>query len=60
MKRVSRIRELKRLSKFPLGDDCYGWHKYYVEVFNKTGRSQAEHLAVWYLLLHFMHEGEAV
>lgn len=47
-----RQRELKRLSKYPLGSDNYGWHKHYVQVFNKTGRAQAEHLAIWYLLLH--------
>lgn len=54
-----KLRELKRLSTYPLGSDRYGWHKYYVKVFNKTGRSQAEHLAVWYLFLHLMHEDEA-
>lgn len=43
---------LRRLSKYPLGSDNLGWHKHYAEVFNKTGRLQAEHLAIWYLFLH--------
>lgn len=28
-----------------------GWARYYSEVYNKTGRETAAHLAVWYLLL---------
>lgn len=28
------------------------WHQYYVARFNKTQTKDAEHLALWYLLLH--------
>lgn len=48
----NRERELKRLSKYPAGSDNFGWHKYYAERFNKTGRPDCAHLAIWYLLLH--------
>jgi len=48
----TRQRELKQLSKYPLGSDNLGWHKHYAEVFNKTERPDAAHLAIWYLLLH--------
>jgi len=53
-----RQHALKRLSNLPLGSDNYGWHKHYAEVFNKTGRSDAAHLAMWYLLLHLAFGGE--
>lgn len=49
---TQRQRELKRLGKYPLGSDRYGWYKHYAEVFNKTERPDAAHLAIWYLLLH--------
>lgn len=52
MNQKQRQRELKRLSKYPLGSDNLGWHKHYAEVFNKTERPDAAHLAIWYLLLH--------
>ena len=29
-----------------------GWHKHYAKIFDKTGRHTAEHLALWYLMLH--------
>lgn len=29
-----------------------GWHQHYADVFNKTGRETAAHLACWYLLLY--------
>lgn len=29
-----------------------GWHKHYAQVFNKTGRHTAAHLAIWYQFLH--------
>jgi hypothetical protein len=35
-----------------MSGDRLGWHKYYVARFNKTGSPQAEHLAMWYLLLY--------
>ncbi|MFM7009729.1 MAG: hypothetical protein ACKO0Z_10425 [Betaproteobacteria bacterium] len=57
---IRKLRALKRLSKYPLGNDRLGWHNYYVKVFNKTSRAQAEHLAVWYLFLHLMHEDNAL
>lgn len=38
--------------KAPTGSDRLGWHKHYVERFNKTEKADAEHLAIWYLLLH--------
>jgi hypothetical protein len=41
-----------RSSRYPVGNDRLGWHKFYATQFNKTGSSQAEHLAIWYLLLH--------
>lgn len=28
-----------------------GWAAYYADIYSKTGSRQAEHLAVWYLLL---------
>jgi hypothetical protein len=28
------------------------WHNFYARCYNKTLPTQAEHLAVWYLLLH--------
>jgi hypothetical protein len=35
-----------------------GWHHYYVARFNKFRTGQAEHMALWYLMLHleFDHE----
>jgi hypothetical protein len=42
----------KSLSSAPLGSDRLGWHKHYAKRFNKTGSKQAEHLALWYLVLH--------
>lgn len=41
-----------RKSLMPTGKDRLGWHAYYVQRFNKTQSLQAEHLAIWYLLLH--------
>jgi hypothetical protein len=32
-----------------------GWHKFYANEFNRTGRIQAAHLACWYYLLHLEH-----
>lgn len=29
-----------------------GWHKHYASRFNKTQHPHAEHLALWYLILH--------
>lgn len=29
-----------------------GWHEWYAEEFNRTGRETAAHLSMWYLLLH--------
>lgn len=29
-----------------------GWHKHYASRYNKTLDPQAEHLALWYLILH--------
>ena len=52
MTELSRQAALRRLSKYPLGSDNLGWHKYYAERFNKTGRPDCAHLAIWYLLLH--------
>lgn len=49
---IQRAAALRSLGRLPLGSDNYGWHKHYAEVFNKTSRAQAEHLAIWYLLLH--------
>lgn len=28
-----------------------GWATYYADIYSKTGSRQAEHLAVWFLLL---------
>lgn len=28
-----------------------GWADHYAQIYNKTGRSTAEHLALWFLLL---------
>lgn len=50
---VQRAAALRRLSKYPVGGDNLGWHNYYVQRFNKTGRPDCAHLAIWYLLLHF-------
>ena len=36
---------------YPLGTDRYGWHRYYVNQFNKTLSPESEQLACWYLLL---------
>lgn len=33
-----------------------GWHKYYVNRFNKSQHPDAEHLAMAYLLLHLAFE----
>jgi hypothetical protein len=52
MRTRNRERELKRLSKYPLGSDRLGWYKHYAERFNKTQHPDAAHLAMWYLLLH--------
>lgn len=52
MNSVNRQRELKRLSRFPLGGDNYGWYKHYAEVHNKTQTFDSAHLAMWYLLVH--------
>lgn len=49
---TQRQRELKRLSKYPLGGDNLGWHKHYAQVHNKTQTFDSAHLAMWYLLLH--------
>lgn len=49
---TQRQRELKRLSRFPLGGDNYGWYKHYAEVHNKTQTFDSAHLAMWYLLAH--------
>lgn len=49
---TQRQRELKRLSKYPMGSDNFGWHKHYAQVHNKTQTFDSAHLAMWYLLLH--------
>lgn len=46
------------LSRYPMGSDRLGWHRYYVKQFNKTGSWQAEQLAMWYLLLHLAFDFE--
>ncbi len=28
-----------------------GWIKYYQELYNRTGRESAAHMAVWYMIL---------
>lgn len=43
------------MRRLPVGSDNFGWSQHYQKVFNKTLRPQAEHLAIWYLLLHHMH-----
>lgn len=42
MKRMRKASPVSRLD----------WHKFYVARFNKTQAPQAEHLAVWFLILH--------
>ncbi len=37
-----------------------GWHRHYAKVFDKTGRHTAEHLAIWYLLLHLAFDPPTV
>lgn len=49
---VQRTAALRRLSRFPLGGDNYGWYKHYAEVHNKTQTFNSAHLAMWYLLVH--------
>lgn len=36
----------------PRAKSRLGWSDYYAAEFNKTGRTQAAHMACWYLLLH--------
>lgn len=36
----------------PMSNDRMGWHQFYADRFNKTGSTQAEQLACWYLFLH--------
>lgn len=36
----------------------WGWHKYYVNRFNKNQHPDAEHLAMFYLMSHLAHEEE--
>mgnify|MGYP003403601837 FL=1 len=38
------------MKKYP--NSRMGWHKWYADLYNKTGRKSAEHLAMWFLLLH--------
>lgn len=40
------------MGRLPTGSDRIGWHKHYAKIFNTTGRHTAEHLTIWYLLLH--------
>lgn len=51
-------RKPRSLGKYPMGSDNLGWSLHYQRVYSKTGRKQAEHLAIWYLLLHHMHMTE--
>lgn len=44
------------MKQLPTGSDRLGWHKHYAQLFNRTGRETAAHLAMWYLLLHLSHE----
>ena len=41
-----------RRKSYPVGSDRVGWYEHYADVFNKTGRETAAHLALWYLLLY--------
>jgi hypothetical protein len=40
---------------YPLGSDNLGWSLHYQKLYNQTLRESAAHLAMWYLLLHYMH-----
>ena len=43
------------MRRYPVGSDNYGWFLHYADRHSKTGHPDAEHLAIWYLLLHHMH-----
>ena len=38
------------MKKYP--NTRMGWHRFFAERFNKTGRASSEHLALWFFLLH--------
>lgn len=41
-----------RLIAKPMPCTRAGWAQYYADLYNKTGRPDCEHLALWYLLMH--------
>lgn len=47
------MRQLRK--SMPLGSDNLAWHEHYVKAHNKTLTPESAHLAMWYLLLHLMH-----
>ena len=43
------------MKRYPVGSDNLGWSRHYQKLYNQTLRESAAHLAIWYLLLHHMH-----
>jgi hypothetical protein len=43
---------MKLRKDIPMSNDRLGWHKFYMNRFNKNPNWQAEQLACWYLFLH--------
>lgn len=43
---------------YPVGSDNYGWYLHYANLFNKTQRETAAHLAMWHLMCHLRDHPE--
>lgn len=52
---------MSRFKAQPHGTDRLYWHQFYVTLFNKDqSNHQAEHMAVWYLLLHLAFDEKMI